>query len=76
MDGADDLRDALGVCVSYLCNRLEEMEENVTVNDIHIDAHQLKELVQIGRDLTAACLAIEEAAKPQVLVVRFTDSES
>ena len=76
MESTDDLRESLGICVSYLCARLEELEESVNVNDIHIDARQLKELVAIGRDLTAACLAIEETIEPQDLVVRFTNSES
>lgn len=76
MENADDFRDALGVCVAFLCARLEELEDYVLVNQIHIPTDKLKALVGIGRDLAAACAAIEETASPQDLVVQFTDSES
>ena len=71
-----ELREGLRVCVAYLCARLEEIEEEIIVNHVHISETGLRALVNIGRDLAAAIEAIEEAAAPQELVVRFTDSES
>lgn len=72
----DDLRESILVCVSYLCGQLEDMEQLVSTGEAKIDARLLKELVQIGRDLTACVEAIDETCPPQDFVVEFTNSES
>lgn len=75
MKNADALRESLGVCVAYLCARLEEVEADVLAGRIRVSDTGLRNLVQIGRELAAALEALGEIATPQDLVVRFTDSD-
>lgn len=71
----NDFLESLRVCVAYLCTRMEEIEKDVLVNDIHIADTDMKQIVTIGRDLVAAIEAVKDSAVPQDLLVQFTDSE-